>query len=400
MAFPASIPSNTDPTAPNKLSSPSHSQLHQSHNAEIVAIETKMGTGSSTPTSGKVLRATGTGTSAWGQTVLSTDIATATSADLRGILSDETGTGVAVFGTSPTIATPIITSPAITTPKITTSINDSNGNEVIKTPATSSAVNEITVTNAATTGFPAISATGDDSNLDLNILGKGTGSGRFAGIYDGWVAAHETWTYASATTFTCSASLAAMLRLGDKIKLTQTTVKYFSVVSISGTTVTITGGTDYSLVNAAITLPFYSHELTPTEFPGQFNYTPTWTNFTVGNGTLNYSNFSIVAKEISFKFKFTLGTTSSASGTIFYSLPVTSISYGTTFQVIGRGVFLDTSASTYFPTDASWESTTTGSFLLGNAGAAYTAWNYLSNTVPAAPATGDYIQGYVKYEAP
>lgn len=172
MPFPTSPPSNTDPTPTNKLASPSHSQLHQSHNAEIVAIEAKVGTGASTPTSGKVLRATGTGTSAWGQTVLSTDVATATSADLMGILSDETGTGAAVFGTAPTLG-----SPAITTPSITTSINDSNGNEIIKTPATASATNEITVTNAANGSSPTISATGSsDTNVDLTLTPKGTGT--------------------------------------------------------------------------------------------------------------------------------------------------------------------------------------------------------------------------------
>ncbi|QWE93287.1 hypothetical protein [Cupriavidus sp. EM10] len=39
--------------------------------------------------------------------------ASTTSAQLLGVLSDETGTGVAVFGTSPTIATPTISSPTI-----------------------------------------------------------------------------------------------------------------------------------------------------------------------------------------------------------------------------------------------------------------------------------------------
>lgn len=166
MAFPTSPPSNTDPTAINKLSSPSHSALHQSHNAEIVAVETKVGTGASTPSAGKVLRSVGTGTSAWGQTVIATDVATATSSDLRGILSDETGTGVAVFGTSPSIATP----------NISTSINDANGNEVIKTPATASATNEITVTNAINGSPPTITATGSsDTNVDLKLSGKGTG---------------------------------------------------------------------------------------------------------------------------------------------------------------------------------------------------------------------------------
>ena len=66
------------------------------------------------------------------------------------------------------------TNATLTTPKIVTSINDSNGNEVIKTPATSSAVNEITVTNAATGTGPTISATGGDTNIPLYLKGKGS----------------------------------------------------------------------------------------------------------------------------------------------------------------------------------------------------------------------------------
>ncbi len=63
----------------------------------------------------------------------------------------------------------------LTSPKVVTSINDSNGNEVIKTPATGSAVNEITVTNAATGNAPEVSATGEDTNIDLKLSAKGTG---------------------------------------------------------------------------------------------------------------------------------------------------------------------------------------------------------------------------------
>jgi hypothetical protein len=78
--------------------------------------------------------------------------------------------------TGVSLNTPTITSGALTTPKITTSINDANGNEVIKTPATTSAVNEITVTNAAASGTPNVTATGDDTNINLILTGKGTGS--------------------------------------------------------------------------------------------------------------------------------------------------------------------------------------------------------------------------------
>lgn len=63
------------------------------------------------------------------------------------------------------------------TPKVAASINDTNGNEVIKIPATASATNEITVTNAANGGAPKISASGSsDANVNLNLQGKGTGS--------------------------------------------------------------------------------------------------------------------------------------------------------------------------------------------------------------------------------
>ena len=54
-------------------------------------------------------------------------------------------------------------------------IADENGNEQIIFQTTSSAVNQFDVTNAATGNAPQLSATGGDSNIDLNILAKGTG---------------------------------------------------------------------------------------------------------------------------------------------------------------------------------------------------------------------------------
>ena len=74
-----------------------------------------------------------------------------------------------------TVTLPSITGQALTSPKITTGINDSNNNELIKVTATSSAVNEITLANAATSGNPTISATGGDTNIGISILPKGSG---------------------------------------------------------------------------------------------------------------------------------------------------------------------------------------------------------------------------------
>lgn len=58
---------------------------------------------------------------------------------------------------------------------LATSINDVNGNELVRVSATASAVNEITVANAAVSNAPTISATGNDTNINLNLVGKGTG---------------------------------------------------------------------------------------------------------------------------------------------------------------------------------------------------------------------------------
>jgi hypothetical protein len=56
-----------------------------------------------------------------------------------------------------------------------------------------------------------------------------------------------------------------------RFKLTQTTVKYFVVTAVNygapNTTVTLYGGTDYTLINAAITNPYYSSAKAPLGFP-------------------------------------------------------------------------------------------------------------------------------------
>jgi hypothetical protein len=62
-----------------------------------------------------------------------------------------------------------------TSPRVITGVNDTNGNELLKVTATASAVNELTLANAATGNGPTLSATGDDTNIDINITPKGTG---------------------------------------------------------------------------------------------------------------------------------------------------------------------------------------------------------------------------------
>jgi hypothetical protein len=68
-----------------------------------------------------------------------------------------------------------------TSPRVTTDISDSNGNELLKVTATASAVNELTLANAATGGSPTLSATGGDTNIDITLTPKGTGSVKQSG---------------------------------------------------------------------------------------------------------------------------------------------------------------------------------------------------------------------------
>lgn len=91
----------------------------------------------------------------------------------------EDGINNAITATS----TSTLSNKTLTAPKFANGgfIADANGNEEIKFTTTASAVNEITVANAATGNGPTISATGGDTNIDLNLSGKGTGVVRVNG---------------------------------------------------------------------------------------------------------------------------------------------------------------------------------------------------------------------------
>jgi len=71
--------------------------------------------------------------------------------------------------------TQTLTNKTLTSPAIGTKISDTNGNELINLTATSSAVNEFTIANAATGNGPVLSATGE-TNVDINLNPKGTGT--------------------------------------------------------------------------------------------------------------------------------------------------------------------------------------------------------------------------------
>lgn len=71
--FPTSIPSYLGFTASHTLLADQHAAQHNQEQADIIAIATKVGTGSSTPTNGKVLVGSATGVSVW-RTLVAADL--------------------------------------------------------------------------------------------------------------------------------------------------------------------------------------------------------------------------------------------------------------------------------------------------------------------------------------
>lgn len=111
--------------------------------------------------------------------------------------------------------------------------------------------------------------------------------GAKASTWDGWIAVTDTWTYASSTTVTVPSDATAKYSVGDKVRFTNSGTKYFYITAVSSTVLTLNGGSDYSLANAAITLPFFSKEATPTGFPTSFTDANSWKITSMG-GVFTY----------------------------------------------------------------------------------------------------------------
>lgn len=139
--------------------------------------------------------------------------------------------------------------------------------------------------------------------------------------WNGWQDANDDWAYASATTITVLTGATSKYAKGDKITLVQAaTTKYFYVVGVAATTLTITGGSDYTLTNDAITNNYYSHDANPVGFPDWFAYTATLVGFS--STTINQTRFKIVGRSVILNV-YISGTSNATSTTL--TLPVTSI---------------------------------------------------------------------------
>jgi len=197
-----------------------------------------------------------------------------------------------------------------------------------------------TVTLPSTTSIGNVSSTeigyvdGVTSSIQTQLNGKAN--------TDGWTPVTDSWTYASATTITVPSGAVSIYKKGDKLKLTQTTVKYFYIVGVADTLLTITGGSDYTLTNAAISSISYSHRLNPIGFPNYFNYLPTVANMVVGSGTLT-ARFTLNGTVATCTGEFILGSGSSIGTLPSWTTPITPLNTVNGVLLIG-----DTGTATYY----------------------------------------------------
>lgn len=92
-------------------------------------------------------------------------------------------------------------------------------------------------------------------------------------LKNGWLLAPGTFSYASASTINTSVDLTSLIQIGDKIRLNNTSQKFFVVKAITSSLITLQAGTTYTVANLAVTDVYFSKEANPQGFPAVFNFT-------------------------------------------------------------------------------------------------------------------------------
>jgi len=165
---------------------------------------------------------------------------------------------------------------------------------------------------------------------------------------------------------------------------------------------TINGGIDSNNVTDGGLTPADLVSGTGSSWAWQ-SWTPSYTNFTIGNGTVNFAKYIQIGKTVFFTWKATLGTTTSMTDAVVVSLPVT-VSAQFNFDVsplIGHAGYHDASSGNFYPLILIYRTTGTG-FGIGaiQSSGTYGVYNGITSAaVPVAVGTGDIIHATGFYEA-
>lgn len=130
------------------------------------------------------------------------------------------------------------------------------------------------------------------------------------------------------------------------------------------------------------------------------SWTPSWTNVTVGNGTV-VAKYVQTGKMVTCRISFILGSTSAISGLPTFSLPITAVSYpniANGADPLGIADVLDSGTGT-FPGDIRLLTTTTAILTVWAAGSTYVTGINPSSTIPMTWTTNDALTATFTYEA-
>lgn len=179
--------------------------------------------------------------------------------------------------------------------------------------------------------------------MDLVAVGFNPQQADHISDMGGWTPLNVACAYGSSTTFTISSAesdrqnLVARLRVGTKVKLTQTTVKYFYVTAVTATQVTVIAGTDYSVTNAAISDVWFSNAACAIGFPDYFSWEPTYSaNAGSYNATTIFAKFIITGRRLKHWVKAAGDVSGALDRELRYTLPMTAGSVAD--RAIGAGV--------------------------------------------------------------
>lgn len=183
-----------------------------------------------------------------------------------------------------------------------------------------------------------------NAGTGLTITRNSSGATLSLANTDGWLATDESWTYASSTTITVPSDATAKYSIGDKVRLKQGGgYKYFYIINVASTMLTITGGSDYTLTNASITDNDVSKVSTQVGFPQWFSYTPSYTGFS-SNPTGGVNRFKISENTVTVMRR--TGTAGTSNGVTFLiTAPVTSANTTTDFWTGGMAFVSDNSSN-------------------------------------------------------
>jgi hypothetical protein len=181
-------------------------------------------------------------------------------------------------------------------------LTDGNGNEWLELGTTASAVNQLKATNAATGTAPSLSASGDDTNIDLKLVPKGSGQVVFGGAYDGWSTGAlpaQSGTIVNNGNrnydIPFASTVAGILSPGMRLRTTRTVAAPTQCTSLNGTTQYYSKAspnkltfTNNFVVSAWIKLSSYGN----TAIASRFDGTSGWSLEVTASGQVNLAGYN------------------------------------------------------------------------------------------------------------